>query len=167
MTGKALRRGGEEIMKDVRNHINKAALESCTDLTGFVSRSELDNINQRADLFLVCRSGSQFANFGLPWKLGEYAMTAKPILATDVSDISHYFTNQENIFLVDADDHDGISEGIINIFNNYELAEEVGRKGREKAMSEFDYLRFGREISNFAVSVISSKGRSDENSLRS
>lgn len=149
MTGRALRRGGEEIMGKVLGHIQADGLEEYTELTGFVARDHLDEINTRADLFLVCRTGSRFAQYGLPWKLGEYAMTGKPILATDVSDVSVYFRNEQDIFLTKAESPKGIASKIFQVFDNYETAIEVGLNGKQVAKREFDYRRFGRAVLEF------------------
>jgi len=68
---------------------------------GLVSREELKFINQNADLLLVCRSNSEYANFGFPWKLGEYLLTKNPIVATKVGDIELYLKNNGEIFLAE------------------------------------------------------------------
>lgn len=149
MTGKALRRGGDKIMEKVEEHIEKSGLSRHVELTGFIVRNRLDEINARADLFLVCRTGSRFAQYGLPWKLGEYAMTGKPILATDVSDVSAYFRNEQDIFLTKAECPRAIASKICQVFDNYEAAIEVGLNGRQVAEREFDYRRFGRAVVEF------------------
>jgi glycosyltransferase involved in cell wall biosynthesis len=156
MTGQALRRGGEQIMQRVHEHIERAGLQNHVKLTGFVPRAELEHINERADLFLVCRTNSRFANFGLPWKTGEYTMTGKPMVATDVSDLSYYFRDRESIFLAKPEDPHSIADTIRTALGNQELARSVGARGYQVAAAAFDYRVHGRNTVKFVEQCLGS-----------
>jgi glycosyltransferase involved in cell wall biosynthesis len=78
-------------IESVLKLVNDMGLNNNFKHLGLVSSEELHLINSAADLLLVCRSNSKFANYGFPWKLGEYCMTSKPIITTRVGDIETYF----------------------------------------------------------------------------
>jgi glycosyltransferase involved in cell wall biosynthesis len=146
MTGK---NDNELLMDRVKQRIRELDLEDKIQLLGFVSSQELLRYNSMADILFVCRTSSPFANHGFPWKLGEYCMTGKPIIATNVSDIELYFTDNENLFIVAPDNPKAIADKVTYIFNDYEKALEVARKGTETAVKSFDYLEKTNELKQF------------------
>ncbi|MDQ3683010.1 MAG: glycosyltransferase [Bacteroidota bacterium] len=146
MTGKS---SSEILMKNLRNHIKHYHLEDKIQLAGFVNSEELLSYNTMADILLVCRSNSPFANHGFPWKLGEYCMTAKPIIATRVSDIEKYFSDNESLFIVEPNNPKAIAEKIHYIFDEYEQAIAVAKKSKEIALKEFGYLKKSKELIAF------------------
>jgi glycosyltransferase involved in cell wall biosynthesis len=146
MTGK---NDNEVLMERVKQHIQRLQLQDRIQLLGFVSSQELLRYNSMADILFVCRTSSPFANHGFPWKLGEYCMTGKPIIATNVSAIEHYFTDNENLFIVEPNNSAAVVDKVTYIFNNYEEALEIARKGRERAVKCFDYIEKTSEIKEF------------------
>ena len=146
MTGKS---PSEILMNKVRNYIKEYNLEDKIQLVGFVNSDELLSYNTLADILFVCRSNSPFANHGFPWKLGEYCMTAKPIIATRVGDIEDYFVDGESLFVVEPNNPKAIAQKIAYIFDNYEQALQVGKKSREAALQEFGYLEKSKEVITF------------------
>ncbi len=124
---------------------------------GLVSRNELKFVNQNADLLLVCRSNSEFANYGFPWKLGEYLMTKNPIVATKVGDIEKYLIGEEEIFLAEPENHVSICQEMTQIFDDYEKARIVAMKGYKKALKVFGYKSVTQNDIRFIESKIGKK----------
>lgn len=116
---------------------------------GLVSREELKFINQNADLLLVCRSNSEYANFGFPWKLGEYLLTKNPIVATKVGDIELYLKNNEEIFIAEPQDEKSIYNAIKNVFDDYEKAKQIANNGYNKALDVFNYINETKRLIGF------------------
>lgn len=146
MTGKA---ASDLLMQRVIDYIKKHNLQEKIHLAGFVNAVELLCYNTMADILFVCRSNSPFANHGFPWKLGEYCMTGKPIVATRVSDIENYFTDNDSLFIVEPDNPAAIAKKIDYIFNDYEKAVKVGKRSKEVALQQFDYLKKSAEVAAF------------------
>ena len=116
---------------------------------GLVNRNELKFINQNADLLLVCRSNSEFANHGFPWKLGEYLMTKKPIIATKVGDIENYLQDNKEIFLAESENAESIANKMINVFDDYDRAKQIANNGYLKALEVFDYVNESKKLIEF------------------
>lgn len=135
--------------KSVQDHINHLNLGKNTELVGFVRREDLTCYNLMAQILLVCRTNSEFANYGFPWKLGEYCMTGRPILATNVSDIGLYFKNGKDIFLVEPENSKAIAEKMIYILKNYDKALSVAENTRVAAEENFDYVKQTKRIIEF------------------
>jgi len=116
---------------------------------GLVNRNELKFINQNADLLLVCRSNSEFANHGFPWKLGEYLMTKNPIIATKVGDIENYLQDNKEIFLAEPENVESIANKMINVFDDYDRAKQIANNGYLKALEVFDYVNDSKKLIEF------------------
>jgi glycosyltransferase involved in cell wall biosynthesis len=146
MTGKNY---SEVFMDKIRSYIKDRHLEEKIQLPGFVNADELLCYNMLADILLACRSNSPFANHGFPWKLGEYCMTERPIIATRVSDIENYFVNNESLFIVEPNNPGAIAEKVKYIFSDYENALAVAKRGKAIALKEFGYFEKAADVINF------------------
>ncbi len=146
MTGKNY---SEAFMDKINIYIKERQLEEKIQLPGFVNADELLCYNMLADILFACRSNSPFANHGFPWKLGEYCMTERPIIATRVSDIENYFINNENLFIVPPNDSAAIAEKVKYVFNDYASALAVAKRGKQVALKEFGYFEKATDVVNF------------------
>ncbi len=146
MTGK---NPDESLMNEVRNYVKKFLLEDKIKLVGFINSDELLAYNTMADILLACRSNSPFANHGFPWKLGEYCMTERPVIATRVSDIENYFVNNEDLYIVEPNNPAAIAEKVKYIFSDYNKALEVAKKGRQAALKAFGYFEKANDVVQF------------------
>lgn len=149
MTGKSETQAFKDKMQA---SIEQHNLQEKIILPGFVNSEELLCYNSMADILFVCRSNSPYANHGFPWKLGEYCMTGKPIIATRVSDIDNYFTDNEDLFIVAPNNPKAIAEKVNYIFSDYDTAMEVAKKGRAKALEVFGHVEKGKELITFIKS---------------
>ena len=146
MTGKGF---GDDLMNKIKKHIKDHGVEDKVKMVGFVSAVELLCYNTMANVLFVCRSNSPYANHGFPWKLGEYCMTEKPIIATRVSDIADYFVDNESLFIVEPNNSKAIAEKTKYIFEHYDRALEVGKKSKAVALKIFNYFEKATEVADF------------------
>lgn len=146
MTGKG---ESEAVINNLKNCIKKNQVEDKIQLVGFVNSEELLSYNALADILFVCRSNSPYANHGFPWKLGEYCMTGKPVIATRVGDMEYYFTNNEDIFIVEPNNSEAIAETVSFIFNDYKKALTIAQKCKETALKKFGYVEKMKEVLDF------------------
>ncbi len=136
-------------IENILEIINELGIIDNFKYLGLVNRNELKFINQNADLLLVCRSNSEFANHGFPWKLGEYLMTKNPIIATKVGDIETYLQDNKEIFLAEPENAESIANKMIQVFDDYDKAKEIANNGYLKALEVFDYVKNSKELIKF------------------
>ncbi len=105
---------------------------------GKASRDEIPQLLVDAKVLALARPSSLQSTGGFPTKLGEYLATSNPVVVTAVGDIP-YFLNEQNSFLVEPDNNKAFANQILKIFNDYENAKEIGRKGRIVAERNFNY----------------------------
>ena len=146
MTGK---NPNKLIMNEVVQYVNNCFMNEKILLVGFVNSEELLSYNYAADILFVCRTNSPYANHGFPWKLGEYCMTGKPVIASRVGDIEQYFKDNEDLYIVEPNNSNAIAEKIAFIFDNYPKAVSVANKGKITATKCFGYLERTQDIIAF------------------
>jgi trehalose synthase len=77
----------------------------------------------------------------------------KPVVATKVGGIPHQLIEAENGFLVDALDRETFADRIVQILQNPDMAEHMGRRAKETVREKFlttrlllDYLNLLNDI---------------------
>jgi glycosyltransferase involved in cell wall biosynthesis len=74
-----------------------------------------------------------------PSKLTEYLSTSKPVVSANVGEISDYLTDGVNSFLVEPENATELAEKLDYVLNNYDLALEVAKRGKELTDTIFNY----------------------------
>lgn len=101
-----------------------------------------------ARLFVFSRPSSLQAQFGFSTKLGEYLATGKPVIVSNVGEVSKYLTDGINAFFCKSDP-ESIALKIDEIQENYAQALRIGEEGRNKAMLCFNNKSEVRKLIEF------------------
>ncbi len=141
-------------MQNILQSVRKMGLKDHFFYLGLLSRQELKHINNSADLLLVCRTNSEFAKHGFPWKLGEYLMTKNPVVCTRVGDVEKYLTDGEEIYFAKPEDAQSICDKICEVFAQYGNARATAENGYNKALDVFDYKDRTESVIKFISSNI-------------
>lgn len=116
---------------------------------GIIPDHEYYDFLCNTDVLLMTRIGSEFANSGFPFKLGEYLATGKPVIATDVSDINMYLKDKKDIILARPSDTDSLYKAMEYVYLNYQKCIKTGENGRKTAMKYFNPDTNGKLLHNF------------------
>lgn len=120
---------------------------------GIAVRDEIPHLLFNAKALALARPSSLQSTGGFPTKLGEYLATSKPVVVTAVGDIPRYL-NKNNSYIVEPDDNELFAEQFIKIFNNYKVASEIGRNGRNVAEINFNYKVQSQRIHDFIEQLL-------------
>jgi glycosyltransferase involved in cell wall biosynthesis len=121
---------------------------------GFVSEEKLEEFLIISDILAVTRINSRSAKYGFPFKLSEYLSTGKPVLCSKVGDVCQYVSHLENAFLVEPNNSHEIYKGLKYFFQNPELAQEIGRKGKLVADKFFNININGKMFVEFLDTLV-------------
>lgn len=146
--------GSKHTLDALSSLIDKENLKDKIILTGFIPRDQLVNMMHQASILLVCRVKSRFAQFGFPTKLGEYCLTGKPIIATRVGDVEHFFKDRQDIFIAEPEDPDSIASRICFVLENYDFALAVAACGKKTAVKTFEYRTATSDLCKFIYKVV-------------
>ena len=119
----------------------------------YVSYTEVPTILNEADVLVSSQPDTVRASGGFPTKLGEYLMTAKPVLCTEVGEIAEYFVNKKEVYLAIPGSPEDFADKLSYIFDNYKEALLVGEAGKQKIMNNYSHYQAGNIIFNFIKSL--------------
>ena len=136
--------------------ISEYKLHNRVVLTGYVSRKDLVKYITGASVLALAKPDNEQANFCFPSKLGEYLASTKPVVTTQVGEISSYLTDGDTAFLVEPDDAEAFAEKLDWVLSNPLQAEHVGKQGQALAYEKFSYKKQGKRIADF-VQLVSQK----------
>lgn len=144
----------ETEMLSLRKLVKELNIESQVIFTGKVSRDLIPNYLVHAKVLTLARPNSKQSYYGFPTKLGEYLSTGKPVLVTNVGEISNYLCDGENAYIANPDDINDFANKLLKILNNYEDALKVGEAGKDVVKTIFNYKVQSEKLYNFLRSIV-------------
>jgi len=106
-----------------------------------------------SDVLCMTRTGSAFAETGFPFKLGEYLATGRPVIASNVSDVSKYLTDGENAILIEPGSVPAITRAMERLLADRDKAQSIGIAGREVARKYFDSKVLGEQLRKLFIEL--------------
>ena len=133
LTGKV----SKQMEDKVQTLINSSKYHKRIIFLGCLSTEEYFTTMANADILCMCRINNEYANFGFPFKLGEYLASGNAIIATNVGDVSQYITNNKNAILIPSESEKQICDAILLIANDSQLKINLGKAAYETALQYF------------------------------
>ena len=84
-----------------------------------------------------------------PHKVGEYVASGNPLITTGFGEIPYYLQDGASAFIADAYEVEDYSQKMDAVFQDLEMAKEIGRNGRELGLRAFDYRVHGKVLRAF------------------
>lgn len=124
---------------DVEYLVEKFNIKEKTILTGLVDTETVIEILNAADILTVPHNDDILNKAGLPTKLAEYSSIGKAIVASRLGDVDRYFTHRESAYLVEGSNLVSLSNGLLEVVENPELRQYLGKNARNLALNVFNY----------------------------
>jgi glycosyltransferase involved in cell wall biosynthesis len=121
-------------LKEISSLIRSPQIE----LKGLLPEDQFYRTLMEADILLMTRVNSEFANAGFPYKVGEYLATGNTVIATDVSDISYYLENKKDALIIEPGNEAQLIEAMTFCLENEDLCLQIGKKGQETCAGYFN-----------------------------
>ena len=132
---------------------NFGVLENIT-FTGLVSHDDVPGMLLSCQILALTRSKGIFAEAGFPTKLGEYFACKKPVVISDVGDIPRYFTNEEHVILIEAENLDCIAKGFEKLILEKKLTEKLSYNAYFWMDENLNYTKTAINVNRFIDSVL-------------
>jgi glycosyltransferase involved in cell wall biosynthesis len=117
-------------------------IEDCVHLCGPVHHSELRNYLEAADIFvLACLKAKNGNMDGIPVALMEAMAMELPVVTTNLSGIPELVEAGLSGFLVEPGDPKVLAERMEQLFRDRRLREQMGQRGREKILQDYDQAK--------------------------
>jgi glycosyltransferase involved in cell wall biosynthesis len=115
---------------------------------GMLDRTELTAAMACADVLLLPYTNRSVNIFRYPNKLGDYLSAGRPIVTNRTGDLGELVVG-ERVGLVAEDTPESFALAIKQIFDSPELADEMGRRGRDLAETKLDWRFLAADLERF------------------
>ncbi len=119
----------------------------------YLTRQQVLRYITHADILVMVRSKDLDSDASYPSKLTEFLATGNPVISVNVGEISDFLTDRENCFLVKPGNVQELSDKLKFVFDNYDVAEQVAKRGKELTNSTFNYNYQAKRIIDFISSL--------------
>lgn len=120
----------EHMHEELQAYISQLGLSEKVHLTGV--RNDVPQLMRRLSVFCLTSRSE-----GLPNVVLEAMAAACPVVATRVGDVPEVIQDGVNGFLVDSEDVDGLTRGVVELLSNPKLAAHIGAAGRASVERHF------------------------------
>jgi phosphatidylinositol alpha-1,6-mannosyltransferase len=129
----------DDVAGEIRQAIERHELSEQVRWLGAVSDAELVQIYAFCDVLVlpVLDLDADVEGFGMVAL--EAAAAGKPVIATRCGGIPDAVEDGESGILVEPGNCDGLSEAIVSLLNNPQIASAMGQSGRRRAVKEFTW----------------------------
>lgn len=117
--------------------------------TGQLPHHEVLSHLKNSKVLALARPDNKQAQGGFPSKVGEYLLTGRPVVITAVGEIPQYLTDGVNAFLAIPDSVESFAEKLTQALSNEQQAAELGKQGRELAITHFDSRNICKSLLDF------------------
>ena len=140
------RLGETDEYDDIKGLVKYYRLNESVITPGWVTTDDVVGIYSRADVLVLPQINDEFAVAALPTKLAEYSNVRTAIIATNVGDVSLYFTDNETAILVPDSDVDALASAMRSLLADPEKRGVLANGAGNVARSHFDFRKAGARI---------------------
>ena len=126
--------GGGEIAEYLLKRMKRSRNKNVQVWEMIVSRAEVARRLASADALLLPLSGIGSIELGISSKLYEYQAASKPIICCSSGNPGQYVNETRSGIVVCPGDHTALAEAVMYLKENPDIAEEMGRNGRDFVM---------------------------------
>jgi glycosyltransferase involved in cell wall biosynthesis len=116
---------------------------------GDIDEDTLMAFQQNCAMVIINKVESEQNLYNFATKIGEYSALGKPIITTQIGEVSNYFQDNVNCFFVPQNNPNAIAEKIVFILKNPEASQRIGNEAKKTAFNEFDYKHNCEKLDSF------------------
>lgn len=146
-----------ECKEGIYNSILKHNIEDSVIITGYLPRSEVVARLINAEVLILAKPANLQSEHSFPTKVGEYLATGKPVILTNVGCVNQYLTDGINAFIAEPNNIESLSGKLMEVYSDYKRSLEIGQRGQQVAINQFDYRSQSKVIIDFFTERINKK----------
>ncbi len=145
--------GSDEERQSITDLVAQLNIGEKVRLLDYMQRDEILNYIINAYILVMVRTNNLDAIASYPSKLTEYVATEKPVITVNVGEISDYYTDGINAYVVEPENVSALAAKLDFVLNNYEDAKKVSAKGKELIDTTFNYSFQAKRMIDFIGSL--------------
>jgi glycosyltransferase involved in cell wall biosynthesis len=142
---------------EYEQRVKNLGLEEAVVFTGRLSGEKLAEQYQCAHFFVLPTLNESFSMVIL-----EAMASGLPVVSTNVGGVPTLVSNNETGFLVEAGDGPAVTQKILELIENSQLAADFGNKGRNKVLAGFDWGRRAEKYHEIFLQILSKAVRNNK-----
>ena len=146
-------KGNSEDMQTTFARMKASAYAQRITYTGYLNEEAFQAALSAADILCMTRIDHPYAQAGFPFKLGQYLATAKPVIASTVSDVPQWLQHRQSALLVKPGNVDDIVQSVEILLRHPSEAVAIGQRGREVARHGFCHKKLAQDMIHFMQSM--------------
>ena len=142
--------GGGTQREFLERMVKELDLENETIFTGYINHDDIQKYHNMLDIYVAM---SLEESFGVA--ILEASACGKPVVVSNVGGLPEVVEHEKTGFVVEKENPEAIASAIGKLICNTELRIEMGRKGREKVINEYDWNESVKKMISVYNKVIS------------
>lgn len=141
-------------MKQKLEHVVKhEGLQRLVILAGYISYEDIPEYISAMDIVLAPYPKLKFFYYS-PVKIFEYMSSGKPVITTNIGQISEVIKNGYNGFLTEPDNIEQILSKLLELLVNPELRSSIGKNARETIIANHTWMKKASQLSEICNNVV-------------
>lgn len=120
---------------------------------GYVDRARLLKLFRDASALVIPLFDDLRSRARFPTKIGEYLVSARPVVTTSVGEIERLFLDGETAYVCPPGDAAALGAKLVDVLDDPQRAAAVGAAGRRLAEAAFQYSLQGPRLLHFIESL--------------
>ncbi|MEL7339143.1 MAG: glycosyltransferase family 4 protein, partial [Bacteroidota bacterium] len=146
--------GGDQAgQEQIQTYIEQAGLSEEVRMFSDLAYDNLVQYYKGAAALLIPLRPSPQDEARFPHKIGEYLASGRPLITTNVGEVSHYFTDQKDALIATHYEVPDYAEKMRFVIQNPQEASEIGQNGQSLGLANFDFHQYGPKLSDFFKSL--------------
>lgn len=137
---------------EVRRNIDSMYLTNSVLLLGQQSHDAMPELLRACDILTIPRRDAAITRFAFPSKIAEYAALGKPLLVTDVGDLSLFINDGVNGFVVPPENHERLAHALLQM-EDARVRVVMGDAIRTTAINNFHPDAFKKKLNKLFNSL--------------
>ena len=142
------------LLSKINSIIKKKSLQNSVEFKGIIPKEELDKLRNGCALAIVNKPSNTQNDYNFPTKLSELLSSEVPIILSKTGEMSKFFIDNENAYLVEANNVVEIANKIEQIIKYPDEAKRIAKNGRILAEKEFYYLNYAKSLYSFFLQLL-------------
>ena len=132
---------------------NKISANPAVSYKGLIPDSDYYRFLSDADVLLMTRINSEYANTGFPFKLGEYLASSNPVIVTKVSDVDFYLKDKVSAIFAEPSDVKSLVSAMEYAIRNKQEIKSIGKEGRKNCELFFNPIINSQKLEGLLKSL--------------
>lgn len=146
-----VKNGLPSLMRWIDVFIRKNKLNDKIIFKGTVGKEELDSLYNDCLLAIVNKPNNLQNTHNFPTKLTELLPRKIPVIVSNTGELNYYFENKVNAIVVKANNINEISEGILQIATDKNLADKISSNGLTLSQNKLFYRNYSKLLTGFFI----------------